>query len=220
MSDFNSSSTTRRTGADKLRLAVLISGGGTTLRNLLEWIARDQLDAEVVTVIASTAKAGGLRFPRDAGIPHLVVRRDPQMADTTYREAIFQPCRDAEADLVVMAGWLKHVLIPQDFEGRVMNIHPSLIPAFCGHGFYGHFVHEGVLEYGAKLSGCTVHFVDNQFDHGPIILQRAVPVLENDTPDTLAARVFEQECLAFPQAIQLYAQGRLAIRGRRVSITE
>ena len=98
-----------------------------------------------------------------------------------------------------MGGFLKHVLIPADFENRVVNIHPALIPAFCGQGFYGHRVHEAVLDAGAKMSGCTVHFVDNVYDHGPIILQRTVPVLDDDTPDTLAARVFAAECEAYPE---------------------
>jgi len=98
----------------------------------------------------------------------------------------------------------------------VTNNHPSLIPAFCGQGFYGHHVHEAVLAYGVKLSGCTVHFADNQYDHGPVILQRAVPVLDDDTPDTLAARVFEAECEAYPEALRLIASGRLRLDGRRV----
>jgi folate-dependent phosphoribosylglycinamide formyltransferase PurN len=116
-----------------------------------------------------------------------------------------------------MAGFLKHVPIPPDFENRVTNIHPALIPAFCGHGFYGRRVHEAVLQYGAKISGCTVHFVDNDYDHGPIILQRTVPVRGDDTPESLAARVFEQECIAYPEAINLIAAGRLRVEGRLVS---
>ena len=100
----------------------------------------------------------------------------------------------------------------------MVNIHPALVPAFCGEGYYGHRVHESVLEYGAKLSGCTVHFADNQYDHGPVILQRAVPVLEDDTPDTLAARVFEAECEAYPEAIRLIAAGRVTVEGRCVRI--
>jgi folate-dependent phosphoribosylglycinamide formyltransferase PurN len=117
-----------------------------------------------------------------------------------------------------MGGFLKHVLIPADFEHRVMNIHPGLIPAFCGQGFYGHHVHQAVLDYGVKISGCTVHFADNQYDHGPIILQRTVPVLDEDTPDTLAARIFEQECEAYPEAVRLFAEGRLQVVGRRVRV--
>jgi phosphoribosylglycinamide formyltransferase 1 len=106
--------------------------------------------------------------------------------------------------------------VPEDFRGRVMNVHPSLIPAFCGKGYYGHHVHEAVLAYGAKVSGCTVHFADNEYDHGPIIVQRPVPVRDEDTPATLAARVFEQECEAYPEAVRLFAEGRLRIEGRIV----
>jgi phosphoribosylglycinamide formyltransferase-1 len=117
-----------------------------------------------------------------------------------------------------MAGFLKRITIPEDFACRVVNIHPGLIPAFCGEGFYGHHVHEAVLNYGAKLSGCTVHFADNQYDHGPVIVQRSVPVLDDDTPETLAARVFEVECEAYPEALRLIATGRVTVEGRRTSI--
>ncbi len=117
-----------------------------------------------------------------------------------------------------MGGYLTHVLIPPDFENRVLNIHPALIPAFCGRGFYGHHVHEAVLEYGAKVSGCTVHFVDNQYDHGPIILQKVVPVLDDDTPDSLAARVFAAECEAYPEALRLLGRGKVVVEGRSVRV--
>jgi folate-dependent phosphoribosylglycinamide formyltransferase PurN len=135
-----------------------------------------------------------------------------------FSERIFSLCRAAGVDLVCLAGFLQLLPIPDDFLLRVMNIHPALIPAFCGKGFYGHHVHEAVLAYGAKLSGCTVHFADNAYDHGPIILQRAVPVLDDDTPDSLAARVFEQECEAYPLAIRWFAEGRLELDGRRVLV--
>jgi len=125
-------------------------------------------------------------------------------------------CREASVELVVMGGFLKHVRIPPDFEHRVVNIHPALIPAFCGKGFYGLRVHSAVLEYGAKVSGCTVHFADNQYDHGPIILQLTVEVRDDATPETLAHRVFAQECEAYPEAIRLFASGHLRILGRRV----
>ena len=137
---------------------------------------------------------------------------------SAYSQAVFDACRASNCDVVVMAGFLKFVTIPADFESRVVNIHPGLIPAFCGLGFYGHHVHQAVLDYGAKLSGCTVHFVDNQYDHGPIILQRAVAVRDDDTADTLAARVFEAECQAFPEALRLIGGGRIAVEGRRVTI--
>jgi phosphoribosylglycinamide formyltransferase-1 len=119
---------------------------------------------------------------------------------------MFDPCRSANVALVVMAGFLKHVLIPPDFAGRVINIHPSLLPEFGGPGMYGRHVHQAVIESGATVSGCTVHYVDNQYDNGPILLQRTCTVTADDTPDTLAARVFQEECKALPQAIQLIAE--------------
>src|SRR5262249_13978637 len=123
-----------------------------------------------------------------------------------------------DAGLVCMAGFLQLVQIPDDFAGRVMNIHPALIPAFCGKGFHGRHVHEAVLASGVRGSGCTVHFADNEYDHGPIILQRVVPVLDDDTPEGLAARVFEEECEAYPEAIRLFAEDRLRVEGRRVRV--
>lgn len=203
-----------------LRVVVLISGGGTTLRNLLEYIENRGLPVRVVAVISSNAKARGLEYARAGGIPSTVLQRKDFVSDAAYGEAVFAEIRRAECDYVVMAGFLKFVPIPPDFDFRVLNIHPGLIPAFCGHGMYGHHVHEAVLAYGAKLSGCTVHFVDNQYDHGPIILQRAVPVVDGDTPDTLAARVFEAECEAYPEALRLLAAGRVRHEGRLVRVAQ
>ncbi|MBX9787939.1 MAG: phosphoribosylglycinamide formyltransferase [Pirellulales bacterium] len=210
--------TDARHAAEPLRLAVLISGGGTTLRNLLECIAAGRLNARVVCVVSSSGKAGGLEHARAAGIATHIVERSKDADLASFSEGIFAPCRDAGAQLVVMGGFLKLVEIPRDFEGRVLNIHPSLIPAFCGRGFYGHKVHEAVLAYGCKVSGCTVHFVDNVYDHGPIVLQHTVEVRDDDTPQSLAARVFATECEAYPEAIALYAAGRLKIVGRRVHV--
>ena len=202
-----------------LSLAVLISGGGTTLRNLINKIASGDLSAEIRLVVSSNRRARGLEYAEQAAIPTRIVERQASSNDADFSAAIFGPCRDVGVDLVAMGGFLKHVLIPDDFANRVLNIHPALIPAFCGPGFYGQRVHEAVLEYGAKISGCTVHFVDNQYDHGPIVLQRTVAVLDNDTPDSLAERIFAEECLAFPEAIQLCAEGRVHIKGRRVHLS-
>jgi phosphoribosylglycinamide formyltransferase-1 len=201
-----------------LAVAVLISGGGTTLRNLIEQVAAGTLPIDIRLVISSSAKAGGLKFAEQAKIPFEVHATSAHGSEEAYSQAVFAACRAAGVQLVVMAGFLKFVPIPADFENRVVNIHPALIPAFCGHKSYGLHVHRAVLEYGARLSGCTVHFVDNQFDHGPIILQRAVPVLDNDTPESLAARVFAVECLAYPLALKLIAEGRVEVHGRRVTV--
>lgn len=202
----------------RYRIAVLISGGGTTLRNFMEKIAAGTLPVEIGLVVSSSPTARGLQFAADAGIPAAVVERKAFASQEEFSREIFDRCRQARVELVAMAGFLKRVTIPDDFANRVVNIHPGLIPAFCGAGFYGHHVHEAVLEYGAKLSGCTVHFADNEYDHGPVILQKAVPVLDDDTPDTLAARVFEAECEAYPEALRLLATGRVTLEGRRVRV--
>jgi phosphoribosylglycinamide formyltransferase-1 len=199
-----------------LPVAVLISGGGTTLRNLLQHVRAGTLDINIRLVLSSSAQAGGLAFANEAAVPTLVLpaKQFPTPAD--YGDAVFGACREASVELVVMGGFLKHLLVPPDFENRVVNIHPALIPAFCGKGFYGQHVHQSVLDYGCKVSGCTVHFADNQYDHGPIILQRTVLVLDDDTAETLAKRVFEQECEAYPEAIRWIAAGQVRVVGRRV----
>lgn len=201
-----------------IRLAALISAGGTTLQNLIDRIGAGQLSAQVVHVVSSNADVYGIERARRAGIPVTVVTRKEAGSREEFSKRIFDACRQAKAELVCMAGFLQLITIPDDYLGKVMNIHPALIPAFCGKGFYGHHVHEAVLAYGAKISGCTVHFADNEYDHGPIILQKPVPVLDSDTPDTLAERVFGQECEAYPEAIRLFAEGRLQQVGRRVVI--
>jgi formyltetrahydrofolate-dependent phosphoribosylglycinamide formyltransferase len=203
-----------------VRLGVLISGGGSTLANFLERTGDGRLSAEVAIVIASRADCGGVARARRAGLRCEVVERRAFDSVAAYSTSIFGLCREVGVDLVTLAGFLTMVEIPDDFRHRVMNIHPALIPAFCGKGYYGHKVHEAVLERGAKVSGCTVHFADNHYDHGPIILQSCVAVLSDDTPDALATRVFAAECEAYPEAIRLYAEGRLTIDGRRVHIAK
>jgi phosphoribosylglycinamide formyltransferase 1 len=199
-----------------LRLAVLLSGSGMTLQNLVDRGADGRLAAQIVLVVSSNPLAYGLQRAEKVGIPTAIVERKVCADDSEFSERIFTLCRQVNAELVCMAGFLKLLLIPEDFRWRVLNIHPSLIPAFCGHGFYGHRVHEAVLASGVQVSGCTVHFADNEYDHGPIILQRSVPVLSDDTPETLSQRVFEQECEAYPEAIQLLAERKLIIEGREV----
>jgi formyltetrahydrofolate-dependent phosphoribosylglycinamide formyltransferase len=183
-----------------MRLAVLISGSGRTLDNLLEWIAAGRLAASVETVVSSRADVRGVRIAEQAGIPLTVLPRAGRAVDA-WSDEIFTACRAARADLVVMAGFLHLVRIPADFAGRVVNIHPSLLPAFGGQGFHGMHVHRAVIERGCTVSGCTVHLVDDEYDHGRILLQKAVPVLLDDTPESLAARVFAAECHALPEAI-------------------
>jgi formyltetrahydrofolate-dependent phosphoribosylglycinamide formyltransferase len=201
-----------------VRLGVLISGGGTTLQNLLDRIAAGTLRAEVAAVLSSRADAHGLERARRAGIPALVVARKEHPNVDRFNDAMHGALEPFAIDLIVCAGFLSLFQPRQRYAGRVMNIHPALIPAFCGAGFYGDKVHRAVLESGVRISGCTVHFADDQYDHGPIILQGTVPVLDDDTPESLAARVHELERELYPEAIRLWAEGRLRVEGRRVRI--
>lgn len=188
-----------------LPIAVLISGGGTTLRNLIERIEDGSLPVEIRLVISSNPAAKGLEFAAAAGVKSLVVEKKKGSGDDAFSEAIFGPCRAAGVRYVVMGGFLKHILIPPDFQNRVINIHPALLPKFGGKGMYGLKVHEAVIAAGEKISGCTVHFVDNEYDHGPAILQQQVAVLPGETPKTLQARVFAAECEAYPQVLRTLA---------------
>lgn len=204
--------------AHRLRLAVLLSGGGTTLQNLLDHIADGRLSAEVAVVVSSRADAFGLERARGAGIPALTVARKGHADVPAFNDALHAALEPYAADLVVLAGFLSLFQPRARYAGRVLNIHPALIPSFCGEGFYGHRVHEAVLASGVKVSGCTVHFADDQYDRGPIILQGCVPVLDDDTAETLAARVLALEHELYPRAIQLFAENRLRIEGRRVRV--
>lgn len=208
--------------ADRLKLAVLISGSGRTLKNFIDSAANGELPIDIRLVVSSSNTASGLQHAVSAGIPTLVAKRSDFAAgaagDKPYGDAIFDACRNAGVDCVAMAGFLKLAPVPDDFAGRVVNIHPALIPAFCGAGMYGHHVHQAVLDAGVKVTGCTVHFVDNQYDHGPIIWQQPVPVFADDTADTLAARVFEAEKEAYPHVLKLVAAGRVQLANGRVTV--
>lgn len=200
------------------RLAVLLSGTGRSLQNLIDRINAGQLDAELVCVISDQPDAYGLVRARLANRPTFVFSRQDYDSTLARSEAIFERCREFGVDLVCLAGFLQLLSIPHDFHSRVMNIHPSLLPAFGGKGMFGERVHRAVLDAGVKLTGCTVHFADNTYDTGPIIVQRAVPVLDDDTSTTLAARVLVEEFEAFPEAITLFGQDRLRVEGRRVRV--
>jgi len=204
----------------KPKLAVLISGTGRTLKNFIDLAADGELPVEIRLVVSSTAKAGGLKFAEEANIPTRVIRREDFANDATFGEAVFAVCRDAGVDYVAMAGFLKLAPVPDDFVGRVVNIHPALIPAFCGPGMYGDRVHQAVLKAGVKVTGCTVHFVDNQYDAGPIIWQQPVPVFDDDTAEALAKRVFEVEKEAYPHVLKLLASGRIKLEGRRITVAK
>jgi formyltetrahydrofolate-dependent phosphoribosylglycinamide formyltransferase len=197
-------------------LVALVSGGGTTLQNLIDRIADGRLAARIVGVISSRADAFGVERAKRAGLSVVFVERKSGGA---FAQQVWAAVRAFDPQLVCLAGWLHLLPIPDDFRHRVLNVHPALLPAFGGKGMYGHRVHEAVLAYGAKVSGCTVHFADDTYDTGPILVQRCVPVKEGDDPDTLAARVFQAECEAYPEAIKLIADGRVTVQGRRVVIS-
>ena len=180
-------------------LAVLISGSGSTLQNLIDRCADGTLPATIVSVVSSRRGILGIDRAERAGLPVAVVERRPV---ESFSERVFDSIREAGADLVILAGWLHLLRIPPDFENRVLNIHPSLLPMFGGPGMYGRHVHEAALASGAIVSGCTVHFADNSYDTGPIVLRREVPVLLGDTVESLAARVQEAECIVYPEAIR------------------
>jgi phosphoribosylglycinamide formyltransferase-1 len=200
-----------------IRLAVCVSGEGTTLQNLINRIRSRRLQAEIVQVVASRPRIGAIARAEAVGIP-LALANYNAHSIKEFSNSVFEPIRHSKADLVILAGFLALVKIPLEYKGRVINIHPSLIPSFCGKGFYGSKVHKAVLAMGAKITGCTIHFADDAYDNGPIISQRPVPVLEGDSIETLAARVFKEECKALPEAIALYADGRLRLEGRRVRV--
>ena len=201
-----------------LKIAVLVSGSGTTLQNLNEVIAAGGLDARIELVIGSRPGLIGLQRASAAGLTHVVVDRREFENGAAFSQRVFSLCDGVGVDLVCLAGWLCLLDVPGRYVGRTMNIHPALLPSFGGKGMYGRRVHQAVLDYGCKVSGCTVHFVDNTYDTGPVILQRTCPVLDDDTPETLAARVFEEEKVAYPQAIRLFQRGRLKVDGRRVRV--
>ncbi len=208
--------------AEKLRVGVLASGGGTNLQSILDNCAAGRIDAEVVIVI-SDIECGALARARKAGIPaEHIDRRDKDRYPNreVFDRAVLERLQAHNAELVCLAGYLRIMTreLVDAFANRMMNIHPALLPSFGGQGMWGHHVHQAVLDYGCKVSGCTVHFVSLDTDGGPIILQRAVPVEEDDTPETLAARILPHEHALFSEAIQLFAEGRLKIDGHRVRI--
>ena len=201
-----------------MRVAVLLTGSGTTLENLFEKRTAGALDVEIVAVLSSRADAFGLERARKRGIPALVVERKKFVLPEDFSAAIFEALAPYKPDLICLAGFMSLLKIPDAYTHKVINIHPSLLPAFGGKGYYGNKVHESVLKAGCKITGCTVHFVDNEYDQGPIVAQRSVEVHSGDTVESLAARVQAAEREIYPQAIQLVAEGRVKIEGRIVKV--
>jgi formyltetrahydrofolate-dependent phosphoribosylglycinamide formyltransferase len=187
-------------------LAVLLSGTGRSRENLLQVIKAGDLDGRISVVVSSVPGVRGLDVAHNAGIPHLALRRRDFPTDEAYSTALFTELKPYAPDLVILAGFLRKLVVPDAYAGRILNIHPALLPesGAAGRGFYGERVHAAVLASGATESGATVHIVDNEYDHGPVILKTRVPIYPDDTPATLAARVFAAECELYPEAIRRY----------------
>ncbi|RKY13023.1 MAG: phosphoribosylglycinamide formyltransferase [Planctomycetota bacterium] len=198
--------------SEKLRIGILLSGGGRTMTNIQKEIEDGCLNAEIVVVISSLSNVRGVQLAQGLGFNPVIIRKKDNPDVEQFSEKIAKTLDEAQVDLVVQAGWMCLWHIPANYQNRVMNIHPALLPAFGGQGMYGHHVHEAVVKTGCKVSGCTVHFCTNEYDAGPIIVQRTCEVRDDDDADTLAARVFEQERLAYPEAIKLFAEGRLKVQ--------
>jgi len=206
-----------------LRIAILLSGRqgrGSNMQAIAEACAGGRIDGEVVAVIGNYADSPALARARELGLSacHVPARG----GEDAYADVLLGLLYLYEADLICLAGYMRKVpdAVVSAYGGRMMNIHAALLPAFGGQGMYGHHIHQAVLDYGAKVSGCTVHFVDAGYDTGPIILQTPVPVEENDTAETLAARILAAEHQTYPEAVALFAQGRLTLDGRRVRIEQ
>lgn len=202
-----------------MRIAVLLSGNGSTLQNIIDKTAAGLIDAQVVCVISSREDAFGLERARKANVPAFHTSVKHRDNPDQFNEEIWGWVRGHQAELVVLAGFMCKLQVPPDFVNKIINVHPALLPAFGGQGMYGNRVHQAVLDYGAKITGCTVHFVDEEYDHGPIIMQEAVPVFEADTADTVAQRVQAREREMYTRVLQLFAKGRIRVEGRKVKIT-
>lgn len=204
------------------RIAVLVSGGGTNLQALLDAEARGEIkNGKIAAVISSNPNAYALVRAEKAGVPGYIMPRKDYSSNRAMTLALVEKLKELNIDLVVLAGFMTIFTheMPESFPNAVINVHPALIPSFCGKGFYGLHVHEAALSYGVKLSGATVHFVSEECDGGPIILQKAVEVLPDDSPETLQRRIMEQaEWVLLPQAVSLFCQDRLRLEGRTLRV--
>lgn len=205
-----------------INIAIMVSGHGrgSNMQAIIDACGEGRITGRVAVVIGVKDDAPAMERARSQGIATAEIRPKAFDSDEAYGAAILDVLTEHQVDLICLAGYMRILpaSICSTYKHRVMNIHPALIPLFCGKGMYGEHVHQAAVDYGVKVSGCTVHFVDEQYDTGPIILQRTVPVEEGDTAETLAARVLVQEHIAYPQAVQLFAQGRLKVEGRVVHI--
>lgn len=202
----------------RLPVAILISGSGRTLRDLLRAVERGEVPIDIKMVISSTPNASGLQYAEFLGIPVDVIERDSNQSNSEYSAVIFSRCREIGAEYIILAGFAIRLDITPEFENRVIGSHPALAPAFCGQGYFGRRVHAAVLEHGVKVTGCTVYFLNQEYNNGPVILQKAVPVDPDDTVERLEARVLPLETEALIEALRYLAEGRVVVQGRRVRI--
>lgn len=206
-----------------IRIAILLSGRhgrGSNLQAIAQACADGTIDGQIVSVIGNFPDSPALARAAGMGLPTLALRS--RTDEAVYSDALLAHLTDARPDLICLAGYMRKLpdAVVSAYAGRILNIHAALLPAFGGQGMYGQHIHQAVLDYGAKVSGCTVHFVDGSYDTGPIVLQSCVPVEEGDTAETLAARVLAAEHDAYPRAAALFASGRLSLEGRRVRVAE
>lgn len=202
----------------KVRAVVLLSGGGTTLQNFIDKAERGEIPLEIALVISSKKNAYGIERAKKHNIPVQVIARKDYKEWEDFNAALTAAVDEVNPDLILLAGFLTLFRPGPKYHNRIMNSHPALIPSFCGHGMYGHHVHQAVIDYGVRYTGATIHFIDEQYDSGPVILQKVVEVLPGDTPDTLAERVQAAEREIYPEAVKLFAEDRLKIQGRCVTI--
>jgi len=207
---------------EPIRLAVFASGRGSNLESIINHINTGQLDAKVAVVISNNSKSGALEMARHNNIPAHHISGIHFENEEVFINHVLQVLEKYDSQLVVLAGYMKKVpvRIIQSFKHRILNIHPALLPCFGGKGLYGKYVHDAVLEYGCKVSGATVHIVDEEYDTGPPVYQQCVPVRNDDTPETLAARILKVEHEIYPKAIQLFAENRVTVQGRKTIITD
>ena len=205
-----------------MRLAVFASGGGSNFQAMLDAVAEGRLSCQVALCLSNRTHAGALERAAQHNVPTITLDPATFPTEEAYTEQLLATLREAEITFIALAGYMKKVPTPvvETYRGRMLNIHPALLPAFGGPGMYGRHVHEAVLAYGVRWTGATVHLVDEEYDTGPIVLQEPVPVHQDDTPETLAARVLSVEHNLYPRALQLFAEGRIQIEGRRVLIDE
>lgn len=205
-----------------IRIAVLVSGRGrgSNMQAIVDACGSGRINGEVVLVLGVSDEAPAVQRAREAGVKTLIISPNDYSRAVDYDTAVLRALEDHAVDLVCLAGYMR--LLGDEtvrrYHNRIMNVHPALIPSFAGKGMFGRHVHEAVIESGVKFTGVTVHFVDEEYDHGPIVMQAVVPVEEDDTPDSLAARVLPVEHDTYTAAIALFAEGRIVVNGRRTRI--